>query len=421
MDVIRGGSPHQTESLPVRPLLGVERDKNGVKQAEINWTLPMPRRVVPLSLMTRKRWRQVAAILGPWTLFGLYSGAETHYRASFGKMPYSWGEAVLLEGTYCYLWALFTPLITMLARRYRIERNGLARSLSVHLVAGAAFSLLTKTAWDLAFERSGPRAIVPFAWPKYFLSMSAGFTEGLTLYWLIILFVYSIDYYRKYQAGVVQASQLQTQLVQAQLQALKMQLHPHFLFNTLHSISALVHEDPEAADRMIARLSELLRLSLDSGRVQQVPLCQELRFLDLYLAIEKMRFEERLEVFFEIEPGTPEAMVPNMILQPLVENSIRHGISSRREQGKIWISAAREGDHLVLKVTDNGTGLSSHGVTTKKQGIGLGATRGRLERLYGYSQSLILRDLREGGVEALITIPFTNAPDSEPLEAHAIH
>src|SRR4030081_3624393 len=130
-----------------------------------------------MDIMNRRRWRQVAAVLGPWTLFGLYSGAETHYRGSFSRNPFTWSESILLEGAYCYLWALFTPLITMVARRYRIERQHLWRNLSIHFVACAAFSLLTKTLWDMLFERSGPRAIVPFTLSKYLMSMSAGFTE----------------------------------------------------------------------------------------------------------------------------------------------------------------------------------------------------------------------------------------------------
>lgn len=368
--------------------------------------------------MTRRSWRRAAAVLGPWVLFGLYSGGETHYRTSFSKKPYTWGESILVEGGYCLLWAILTPLVMWLARTYRIERQHLIRNLSIHMAVAISCSVATKTVWDVVFERPGPWSIVPFTWPKYLMSISAGFTEGLALYGLIILFLLSVEYYRKYQAGTVEASQLHTQLVQAQLHALKMQLHPHFLFNTLHSISALLHEDPEAADRMIAQLSELLRLSLDSGRVQQVPLCQELHFLDLYLAIEKTRFEERLEVNFEIEQECSDALVPNMILQPLVENSIRHGISRREQGGTIWISAAREGARIVLKVTDNGLGLAAEGAVAK-QGIGLSATRGRLERLYGNSQSLILRDLRQGGAQALITMPFTRATTENCREAHA--
>jgi two-component system, LytTR family, sensor kinase len=365
--------------------------------------------------MNSRRWRQVAAIVGPWMAFGLYSGAETHYRSSFGKKPYSWSNSIVVEGSYCLLWAALTPLVIWLARRFRIERGHLWYSMVIHLSASVFCALLTKTIWDLIFERSGEWSVVPFALTKYFFSMSMVFTEGLTLYWLIVLTAYSIDYYHKYQASLVKGSRLQTQLVQAQLQALKMQLHPHFLFNTLHSISALIHEDPDAADRMIARLSDLLRLSLESGAAQQVPLHQELRFLDLYLAIEKTRFEERLDVSFEIEPEAHDAIVPNMILQPLVENSIRHGIGPQMGLGRIRIFAAREGDRLVLKITDNGKGLSSAGISGAQKGIGLGATIGRLERLYGSDQNFLLRNLGEGGVEAVMKIPFV----TEAVELHA--
>jgi two-component system, LytTR family, sensor kinase len=359
--------------------------------------------------MDGKRWRTVGLVLVPWTLFAIYSGAETHFRSSFGKNPYSWSKAMIAEGSYCFLWAALTPLVSWFARRRRIEKPRLWTNLGIHFVTCVVLSVLTKTLWDLIFQRSTPWSISPFSWSKYLLSMSMGFMEGMLLYSLILMSSYTLDYYRKYQAGLTRAADLHTQLVQSQLQALKMQLHPHFLFNTLHSISALIHEDPEAADRMIARLSELLRLSLDSGSVQQVPLYQELRFLDLYLAIEKTRFEDRLEVSFEIQPDANEALVPNMILQPLVENSIRHGLSPMVRKGRIRISAERDQDKLVMKVTDNGMGFAPMGVTTTQEGIGLGATRGRLERLYGNEQGLLLRNLSEGGVEALIMIPFTTS------------
>jgi two-component system LytT family sensor kinase len=356
--------------------------------------------------MSLMRWRKFAAIVGPWTLFGLYSGAETHYRSSFGRMPYSWWHSLTAETAYTILWAPLTPLAMRLARRFRIERGRVWRNFSIHMIAAVLCSVLTKTIWDF-IESAGPGPAATFYWRRYFLSMSTVFTEGISLYWLIVLFTYAYDYYRQYHESLIKASALQTQLVQAQLQALKMQLHPHFLFNALHSISALVHEDAEGADRMIARLSDLLRLSLETGGAQQVPLHQELHFLNLYLEIEKTRFEERLEVIFDIDPVTGDAYVPNMLFQPLVENSIRHGLAPKVRGGQIRIGANRDGNKLVLRVIDNGQGLAEDGVTGARQGIGLFATRGRLERLYGNEQSLLLRNVRGGGAEALIVIPFT--------------
>lgn len=362
--------------------------------------------------MKRIRWRKFAAIVGPWTLFGLYSGLETHYRSSFSKYPYTWWDSMRGELAYTLLWAPLTPLVIRLARRFRLERGRswgeLTLNSCIHMFAAAACSLLTKTVWDV-IQRPGPLP-ARLHWSKYWLSMSVVFTEGVSFYWLIVLFAWSYDYYRRYQESLVKASALQTQLVQAQLTALKMQLHPHFLFNALHSISALVHEDAEGADRMIALLSDLLRLSLETGGAQQVPLHQELRFLNLYLEIEKTRFEERLQVVFDIEPITGDALVPNMLFQPLVENSIRHGLAPKVGGGLIRIESKRDGNRLLLRVTDNGQGLSDEGTTPERDGIGLGATRGRLERLYGNEQSLLLRNVRGGGVEALIAIPFTVDP-----------
>ena len=180
-------------------------------------------------------------------------------------------------------------------------------------------------------------------------------------------------------------------------------------FNTLNSISALVRSHPETAETMIARLSDMFRRALESTSTQEIPLRQELEFLQLYLDIEQARFEERLKVEFNIDPAALEALVPNMILQPLVENAIRHGIANKVANGKIGISAKRRGSDLLLKVSDNGMGLSPSGVLTIKQGVGLTSTKGRLERLYGSGQALQLEAPETGGFVARIVVPFTTA------------
>src|SRR5262249_40591374 len=181
----------------------------------------------------------------------------------------------------------------------------------------------------------------------------------------------------------LKASQLEARLAQAQLQALKMQLHPHFLFNTLHAISALMRKDVEEADRMITRLSDLLRLTLENVGAQEATLRQELEILGRYLEIEQRRFGDRLQVKMEIEPETLDARAPNLILQPLVENAIRHGIAPRSAPGLIEIRASRAGDKLELQVRDNGVGLPTDHREPIKEGVGLANTRARLEQLYG--------------------------------------
>ncbi|HXE62796.1 MAG TPA: histidine kinase [Bryobacteraceae bacterium] len=346
---------------------------------------------------------KAGALFAVWTAYGLFSAWQTHYWYSFTKEPMSWLDSLRFEVSFAWLWLLLTPLILWLARRFRIERNHWTRNLLVHFVALTLINAFTKTLFDAVMAPPNS-AFRDFTWPKLLRSIEQNFDTGTLLYSVIILVEHAIVYYRRYQQGLVNAANLQTQLVQAQLRALKMQLHPHFLFNTLHTISALVQEDPDLAERTIARLSELLRLFLANSTIHEVPLSEELRILDLYLEIERTRFESRLSVHFDVPPELRDAMVPNLVLQPLVENSIRHGVGRRSAPGWIAVAAERYGETLVLRVSDNGVGLKEAGA--QSTGMGLAITRGRLESLYGEKQSLVLRDVQTGGAEVRITLPF---------------
>jgi hypothetical protein len=273
--------------------------------------------------ISRSRLIQAGALFAIWTTYGALSAWQTHYWYSFTKAPYSWPASLGFELTYAYLWGISTPLILWLAKRFRIERQHWTRHLLIHFLAMTALVAIITAAFDRI--TIPPWSAFPdFTWPKLIRSIERNFDTGTLLYSVIILVEHSLVYYRRYQQGLVNAANLQTQLVQTQLRALKMQLHPHFLFNTLHTIAALVHEDPELAERTIARLSELLRLFLANSTIHEVPLSEELRILDLYLEIERTRFEDRLRVHFDVPAELREAMVPNLVLQPLVENSIRH-------------------------------------------------------------------------------------------------
>jgi LytS/YehU family sensor histidine kinase len=213
----------------------------------------------------------------------------------------------------------------------------------------------------------------------------------------------AFDFYRKYRERKLRAIELESRLVQAKLQALQMQLNPHFLFNSLHSISALMHKDIDAADRMISRLSELLRAALDNTERQEVPLRQELQFLRRYLEIEQIRFGSRLRVEINAAPETLDASVPNLILQPLVENAIRHGIEPHARPGRIRFGARRQADELTLEVHDNGGGLAS---PSPLDGVGLSNTRARLRSLYGEAHILEFCTPPEGGLLVRLILPF---------------
>ncbi len=214
-----------------------------------------------------------------------------------------------------------------------------------------------------------------------------------------------MDYHRRYRERELAASHLETELTQAQLEVLRMQLQPHFLFNTLHAISSLMHRDVELADRMIARLGELLRATLDHAGAAEVSLQSELDFIAPYLEIEQARLGPRLQVRLDIDPETLDAAVPNLLLQPLVENAIRHGIAPQRGPGLIEIVSRRHNGRLQVRVCDTGAGLPNE--TPLKEGLGLGNTRARLEHLYGDAHVFRIAPAPSGpGVEVTLELPF---------------
>jgi sensor histidine kinase YesM len=234
--------------------------------------------------------------------------------------------------------------------------------------------------------------------PLWALLIGLGATN-IMVYWGIVAVSQAINYFRKYQ-------ERELRLSQAELQALRTQLHPHFLFNTLNAIAELVHSDPEAADRSIVRLSELLRFSLASEKTQEVALKEEIEFLEQYVEIHKTLMRDRLHVRLNIDPETLDAAVPNMILQPLVENAIKHGISPRREGGNIEVHARRLDDKLYVEITDDGLGMSEDG---EQGGVGLINTRERLKHLYNDTHTFNVSSFPGRGVTIRISVPFKEA------------
>jgi signal transduction histidine kinase len=352
-------------------------------------------------------------IIVSWTLFGLFFSSQVLINRAYRGRPLNLGHTLSIWLICAYIWAALTPLILYLSRRFRIERGRL-RNLLLHLVASLGFSLIQLGAYIAAISFTDALS-QPFAnvFRDYIVT---GLHFNLLTYWALVALSHAADYYRKYQERELSASQLKAQLAHAQLSSLKMQLHPHFLFNTLNAIAVLVRKSSnKEAIGMLSGLSDLLRHSLENIDAQEVSLKEELEFLKLYLEIEQVRFNDRLQLRMEIEQDTLDALVPNLILQPLVENAIRHGIGKRSSAGLLEITARRENGRLRLQVRDDGPGISANDSKNARAQIGLTNTRTRLHQLYGDAQTFELRNAVGGGAVATLVIPFRERGDQGQL------
>ena len=361
--------------------------------------------------MRKFRWVPGIVVFTSWSLFAGFMALQEHYTAQIIGKPMTWAYTLRAEFTYSYLWALLTPGVLWLAKRFPVDHRSWCRMVPLHAAACVLIVTAQKSAYVFLVPAFSPQWQV-HDMASWLRSVMVSLDYGVLLYGIVLLIHYAVKYYARYQEGRVRASQLEARLAEAQLTALKMQLHPHFLFNTLHSISTLVNEDAEAAEAMIARLSELLRLSLENTGAQEVPLSQELEFIERYLEIEQIRFEDRLRVHFDIDPQTLDAQVPNLILQPLVENAIRHGIA-HNAGGNVEVRSSLVEGKLLLQVLDDGVGLVA-GKCLNRPGLGLSNTQARLDAIYGKEHDFVLRNASNGGAEAAIRIPFQ--PLAQPVD-----
>lgn len=352
-------------------------------------------------------------IFGLCTVLALLSSVGAYISQLGMDQPIAWRPLLRQELKDWYACGLLSIGVLWVAGRNALEPGRTRRWLLVHFTSSLVFSTMYAllTAALVAGERSvmHPDRILTFS----YLLRTVGFhycVMNLIMYWFIVFAHLGWTYYQGYRERERQTAALQRELVEARLAALRMQLNPHFLFNTLHAVSSLIHDDPEAADRVIARLSELLRLSLDQSKPQEVSLDEELAFLDRYLEIELTRFADRLKVEKQIDPAARDALVPYLILQPLVENAIRHGIEPREDSGHLAISARRNNGTLELRIVDDGAGLSGASAKVPREGIGLSNTRSRLRHLYGENFRFDLVESTGGGLEAQIEIPYHLTP-----------
>ena len=351
-----------------------------------------------------KQWVRVWAIgFVLWIVLALLSATGWHvYMASMGS-PEGWAQLLAWSITVSFIWSILTPVVYELTRRFTFDRNSWTTALPVHLVACIALTFLASAVivWLDPVVTWTPEKHIPF-----FAHTLSRALMDFQRYWYIVLITQALAYYSKYRERELRSSQLEVQLAYAQLEVLKIQLEPHFLFNTLNSIAALARNDGRAAENMTLQLADLLRFSLDAVGVHEVPLSRELTFLQKYINIQQTRFHDRLQVEMDIQPHTLSALVPNLLLQPLVENAIRHGIGPRRAPGFIRISTRQVFDELWMEISDNGQGLAYYSGIVLPEGVGLRNTRARLQQLYNHDHKMTLEDAPGGGCIVKIHIPF---------------
>lgn len=306
-------------------------------------------------------------------------------------------------GWSLYLWGVLTPLALWLAWHYPIGAGTWKRAIPLHLAASlilttVQLSIEASVAWSRIGDQSPLTAMV-----AHYLRQHTQI--GLLTYWLV---VGAVQFYRMHDQGrkrQLRAAQLEARLVEAQMENLRAQLHPHFLFNTLQAATTLIHEDPKAAEDILVRLSELLRVSLDEMRTHEIPLAQEVEFLNHYVGIQQLRFGDRLRFELQIDEDTLDSAVPTLILQPLVENAVRHGVGKYKDKDVVTVRTFQEGDQLCLAVSNFTSSLEGAPEELLSRGVGLSNTRERLEQLYGNGQWLRLFNLEPKGVCVQVSIP----------------
>jgi two-component system LytT family sensor kinase len=367
-----------------------------------------------------------------WTVVGVFFFSQGLAQKLTSHDPTPWWHYLVSWLTGVYISAFLTPGILWLGRRFPIERRNWPRRAALHLLFSVGFAVIQLTWESAVLSRLGvfPAVFSTFV-STLIVLLLIGFHQSIFTYWIVLGLQHGIGYYRRYQEREQQAlrlelhaSELKTQLMRSQLSALKMQLQPHFIFNTLNAIMVLVRQQKgREAEEMLSRLSDLLRCVLEDVEAQEVPLRRELEYLQLYLSIEEIRFQDRLRIEISADPAILDAAVPQMGLQPIVENAIRHGIGQSSAAGRIQISAARVNETLEIKVQDDGPGLDP-GNLSRGPGIGLANTRARLHQLYGDAARLSLENCEQGGALATMILPYRIAPaisEKEVMEIHALH
>lgn len=347
-----------------------------------------------------------------WLVIGFLSSLQAYYYRNLVAPRFSFAETVVYDTTFYILWAFLTPIVIMISRRSRIEITHLFQPLCVHLTAGIVIGFFQRGLFNFIFMFAERSEEHPFDAIRLFNQTFGTFDVSVMIYFAVVFVNHTIDYYRRLQEQVVHAAKLKTELVNAQLDALRGQLQPHFLFNTLNAIAVLIEENPFAARKTVNLLSDLLRMTLEHQQEREVPLSREMEFITRYLQIYEVRFGSRLTVDIRVDTDTNDLLVPYLILQPIVENALRHGIEKIPGVGIIRMKAFRNDGFLRLVVSDSGPGLSNPEMQCViNSGVGLRNTRNRLEHHYGEQGRLDITDSNLGGLEVIISIPFHRQGD----------
>jgi len=359
--------------------------------------------------------RRYAAYFFGWTVIGLFNFSRDLTRRLYLHEPTRWQQLLVSWMVGMYISAALTPAILWLGRRWPIERRLWLRRVGLHVLFSIVFAVVELALEAIVFARFGllSAALTSSFWVAFPALIVAGFHGNVITYWVILGIQSGWRYYQEYQDRELRSAELESQVIRAQLSALKVQLQPHFLFNTLNAIMVLVRQQkvPEA-EETLARFSDLLRCVLEDVEAQEVPLRRELEYLRLYLGIEQVRFSDRLRVEIQADAPVLEAAVPHMGLQPIVENALRHGIGQRASAGTIRVSAARVNGTLEVRVQDDGPGF---GGAAAGQGIGLANTKARLHRLYGDGARLTTANRDGGGAVVTMVLPYRELPcQSQP-------
>jgi hypothetical protein len=336
-------------------------------------------------------WQLALAVC---TILGVLFTGQVLIDYAYAGHRLAWWRALAVSLTQWYFWAILSLAIVWVARRFRIDRQRWPRSLLIHLPASLVCTVVKQIADAAAAAAITGIARGPFS----FIVIEMAFLT----YWVIVGATYAVEHYQKYRERELAAARLETALARSELQSLRMQIHPHFLFNTLNAIAALMREDVEAADVMMARLCDLLRVTLASAHVPEVTLRRELELVEMYFDIQRARMGDRLTARIDAAPDTLEAAVPTLSLQPVVENAIRHGAGARPGAARIDVRARREGGMLVIDVLDDGPGPGNATVFRH----GLGNTRARLTATHGAAATFELMPRDGGGALARLRIPI---------------